>query len=142
MGITSSTSPEATPVATDTHPIPPIEADFCGAHDHILIGVGGSRWGVYEWDRDGLFAQLELWATDDDVESIVDAAVAGDQTGRGVCLFVRLTDEGLRTRLQDHDFAAHLKTALVAEVKRFRARDPEYLTRQAEFWRSLREGSW
>lgn len=118
----------------DTLPI--VDIGLCEGYDHILVGIGGSRLeaGTPIW------ARLELWATKDDIESIVDAALAGDSKGRGSCLNVDVLGEAgakiVRELQSDTELAKFLKLRIVGTFLLF-LKQPG-VAGHVQAWRALR----
>ncbi len=106
--------------------LPIVDLGFCGAADHLLVGLNGNRFGIFERDYyvPGAFARFELWATEDDVESFIDALIAGSPTGRGVCTKVVVTAQIGRDVVDSlrasPAYARLMKDQILAQLRKFR----------------------
>lgn len=124
--------------------LPVVDLGFCGAGDHLLIGIGGNRFGIFDrtYYVPGAFARFELWASEDDVESFVDALIAGSPAGRGVCTKVVVTGQigqDVVAKLRASPaFARLVKDQILAQLREFR-QDP-YVSFQTLIWMVARGG--
>ncbi len=123
--------------------LPDVDLSFCNADDHILIGIGGTRWGIGESSIPGLFAKVEIYASEDDVASMLDSIVFDDGYCSGDCLSIaingRLGKEFADRLRYSEAFFEAMRSHILAKLRAFRS-DP-YVLQQARVWKLQRVGT-
>jgi hypothetical protein len=123
-----------------------IDLGFCGADDHILVGVGGNRFGVYPeyyTNEEGLFFKLELWCSEEDLFAAIDALVEDRDPASPDVLEVLLRGwKGARAKDElkgDLTLRQETKNRLVRELRSFRNGPwSAYVAQQTDHFRGLR----
>ena len=130
-----------------------VDVGFCGAHDHILIGFGGNRFGIYPErrpDEEGFFAKLELWALEEDVEDALNRVIYSASDRSFLDNADRLLEVSLRGWKGEQilkelgaspELVAETKARLVEALRDFRANGGDYLLAQTARWHSIRRPS-